>query len=407
MSFDETLQKITGKQTPPRRFARITCVHPSGVLIDTTPSGDVHCTRFASPLGIAEQHNWTVTSLRRQPGIPLDIAIDPSQDLLAVLFFNRDARSVFLSLRSLSNGKAHRLASEPSIDIDGGDLFPSYRLLIHGDHILYLHNAFHFYVCGLLCWKKGAFIGECIRNPSIPSDNMAVFLDDARMIFVGYDDKFLHVYDYYTASHFPNGSREAATLEIVPPDTTWLIRTISITTPSLAPNTPFCRPDPRQYIYVIRLVVATDGLENKHIFIFVPRDPIVACAELFRRNKHPRHFGWEEWASECRSSSAVVAFLAPRRILEGDELELEFLDCDIKEVGSLTYRPSTPLGMDASGNAKSNQYAASVRIKTRTTRIHLPVQGFLVRSVAAWENGIIIETLQGSSMFLAYLDGES
>ncbi|EIW59612.1 uncharacterized protein TRAVEDRAFT_71624, partial [Trametes versicolor FP-101664 SS1] len=232
---------------------------------------------------------------------------------------------------------------------------------------------------------------------------MAVFLDDARMIFVGYDDKFLHVYDYYTASHFPNGSREAATLEIVPPDTTWLIRTISITTPSLAPNTPFCRLDPRQYIYVIRLVVATDGLENKHIFIFVPRDPIVACAELFRRNKHPRHFGWEEWASGVQIIERSGCLPGPSygisgsrivlgRILEGDELELEFLDYDIKEVGSLTYRPSTPLGMDASGNAKSNQYAASVRIKTRTTRIHLPVQGFLVRSVAAWENGIIIET---------------
>lgn len=65
-----------------------------------------------------------------------------------------------LSLRSLSNGKAHSLASGPSIEIDAGDLFPSYRLLIHGDHILYLNNARLFYVCGMLCWKKGAFIGE-------------------------------------------------------------------------------------------------------------------------------------------------------------------------------------------------------------------------------------------------------
>lgn len=246
--------------------------------------------------------------------------------------------------------------------------------------------------------------GKCIQNPPIPSDNMAAFLDDARIIFVGYDYKFLHVYDYYTASNLPNGSREAATLEIVPPDTTWLIRTISITTPSLAPNTPFCRLDPRQYIYVISLVVATEGLENKQIFIFVPRDPIVACAELFRRKEHPRHFGWEEWASGVQIIERSGCLPGPSygitgsqivlgRILEGDELELEFLEYDIKEVRSVICCPSGPLGMVAPGNAKSNQHAALVRIKTRTTRIHLPVQGFLVRSVAAWENGIVIETV--------------
>lgn len=88
-------QNVTGEQTSPRRSARITRIHPSGVLIDTTPQGNIRCTRFASPLGSAEQHGWTV-SLRDHPGNPLDIAIDPSQDLLVVLFFDPCVHPVIL-----------------------------------------------------------------------------------------------------------------------------------------------------------------------------------------------------------------------------------------------------------------------------------------------------------------------
>ncbi|OJT12073.1 hypothetical protein TRAPUB_11385 [Trametes pubescens] len=225
---------------------------------------------------------------------------------------------------------------------------------------------------------------------------MAAFLDDAHVMFVGHDDKYLHIYNYYNApSNLLSGNGlDTATLELVPPDTTWDILTISITAPSLAPNTSFCRLDPSQEIYVITLVVTTDGLENKQILIFIPRDPIVACAELVRRNEHPRHFGWEEWASGVQIIERSGCLPGPSygisgsrivlgRILEVDELELEFLEHDVEDTGTLTCRT------------------------TRTTRIHLPVQSFLVRSVAAWENGVVIETIQRTSMFVASLSGQS
>lgn len=196
-----------------------------------------------------------------------------------------------------------------------------------------------------------------MQTPTIGSDNIAAFLDDACVIFPGYDDKCLHLYDYNTPSITLDGDPETVALEIVPPNTTWPILTISIITPTLAPSKSFCRLDPRQEIYAIRLVVMIDELERKQIFILIPRDLIVACAERCRIHEHPRHFGWEEWASGVQIIELSGCLPGPSygifgsrivlgRILEGDELELEFLEYDIKEVGSLTCRPSAPLGTD-------------------------------------------------------------
>ncbi|OJT13651.1 hypothetical protein TRAPUB_9840 [Trametes pubescens] len=346
-----------------------------------------------------------------------------------------------LSLRSLSDGKAHGLASEPSIELDApNDLDLDYQsVLVHGNHALYLNSTRLFYTFTLLNWKTGVSIVERIEIPTeFRPHDVAAFLDDSRVILVGHDVKYLHVYNYYNApSNTLRKLAEVVTLDIVPPGTTWPIHSISIATSALSTDASFCRLDPRQNFYVISLRVKPSGLDSKDIFIFVPRDLILACAELVNTNQHPLHFGWEEWASGVQifernrgrpdpSYGISGARIVLNRILKGNEMKLKFLECDIEEVDSLTCRTVGPPGIVAAGNARGSKSAVSSRIKTRTTRIQLPLPDFLVRSVSPWDFGILIETvrylqetlqaialiytgaqLMDSSIFVASLDGWS
>lgn len=251
-----------------------------------------------------------------------------------------------------------------------------------------------------------SFTGKCVRRPIVPSRNLAAMLDRTRAIVVG--DLNIHVYNFDARS---DHSAATITLELSPPRARWRIASVSVTTRTSSPNTTFCRFDPRKEVYVICIVGSIEFGAPIQVLIFVPRDVVLACAELVDSGQHGPHFRWEEWASRLQVVERSFCFHGPEfgmsgsrvvmaRMSQADELELEFLEHDMEledNPGPAQHRGER-FGVKATGDGGGDTVCpglVSTRLKTRIARIRLPEPARQVGFVYLWENGIVLQTAVG------------
>ncbi|KAI0369575.1 hypothetical protein BV20DRAFT_1053167 [Pilatotrama ljubarskyi] len=397
----------------PSWFARqLRRFHPSGLLVHETFEKDFKILQLRGPLWDQEEQ-WRILP-EKIDGVLDWFAVDPSQDLLVLLWRKRENPPFGvpqLSFRSLRSGEAHPRAAVANIGHPDFRVMDSMKVDVC-DSVVMVHGpGVNASAVWIFLWKTGELVYQSHWSTFV---DMSLVNADGTLLGVRYDSLSVLSYaerpDIDYMLELPALKGYEASIHDVH----------AYIGPTCTPlHSPFYHFDAAEDIVV---VIKQDCRSSAHYLIAFPRLALSEYAQLVKSGQHDPLFKWDEWRHrayiECwddrDTGPAPYPMYALRSITAMDvDTVRGHVDLRILEFGSAasayaarcTYtaepaessqsvdpqvRPASP-GLRAMDRPSRVEIGAACTLRTRVRTVRLTMPHDVVYMAHLWENGIVLE----------------